>query len=255
MQERNVYEQSFPIYSYMVDTNQYLTLPNLMCFMQEVAWAHSNNNNVGWHFLQTKNMFWALVKLHIEIERMPRWNETLRLRTWGRPMEIITYPREFEAFDEDNKRIITATSSWVILNKEEFKPQKIDIARNSNMLRDEMVLEKRIAKIPRIELDENKLFHPVLYSDVDMNKHVNNTRYIAWILDEYGYEFHQKNQITSCNIHFISQAYYKTQYAIQRQQSDAMTFISSIFTSKEALEICRVQMKWKHINVLDYDTK
>ncbi len=255
MQARNTYEQIFPIYSYMVDVNQYLTLPNLMSFMQEVAWAHSNNNDVGWHFLQSKNMFWALVRLYIEIERMPCWNESLRLKTWGRPMELISYPREFVGFDANNNCILKATSSWVILDKDDFKPQKIDIERTPAILHDEIVLQKRISKIPHLELYEPKNYHSVLFSDIDMNKHVNNTRYLNWILDEYGFEFLQTHRIVSCNIHFMSQAQADTSYAIQREEKENLRFISSIFRSTPKQELCRVQIKWKDISSLLHCTK
>ena len=96
MEKRNIYEQTFKVYSYFVDDNRKLILSNLMYFMQEAAWAHANNNQFGWHFLQTKNMFWALVKLHIHIERMPEWNESIHLKTYLKvalmKQPILIYP-------------------------------------------------------------------------------------------------------------------------------------------------------------------
>jgi len=245
MERDNTYEQEFKVFSYFVDDKRRLTLPNLMYFMQEVAWAHSNNNQIGWHFLQTKNMFWALVKLYIKIERMPQWNETIRIKTWGRPSELIVYPREFEVFDEQNQCIIKATSAWVILDKEHFRPQQIHLENEKFIVFDHCVLERRIPKIPSIQIPLNPLFSSVLHSDIDMNNHVNNTRYASWIMDNYGHVFHQKHILKTCNIHFLSQTNYGDQIAIQKEEVSEKIFISSVFTQNNRNEVCRMVMEWQ----------
>lgn len=245
MEQNNTYEQAFKIYSYFVDDNRNLTLPNLMYFMQEVAWAHSNNNEIGWHFLQTKNMFWALVKLYIQFDRMPRWNETIRIKTWGRPSELIVYPREFEIFDEQNQCIIKATSAWVILDKDHFKPQLIKLENEKNIIYDCCVLERKIPKIQPIPFNPNSSFSPVLHSDIDMNKHVNNTRYALWILDEYGHKFHETHKLKSCKIHFVSQTKYGEQYTVQKTEITKNVYISSIFTKNNTNEVCRIALEWE----------
>ncbi|MBP7102935.1 MAG: hypothetical protein KBA86_06755 [Bacteroidales bacterium] len=248
MNTENIYEQTFTIYSNFVDDNRYLTMPNLMYFMQEVAWAHSNNNDIGWHFLQTKNMFWALVKLYIHIERMPQWNEPIRIRTWGRPSEWVVYPREFEVFDKEDKRIIAATSAWVILDKEHFKPQMIQLENEKGILFDKCVFDGKIPKITKQSFEGETEYFPVLHSDIDMNKHVNNTRYMAWVLDEYGHDFHQHYRIKTCNIHFMKQTKFGEYYGLQRNEITPNTFVSSIFTRNQSTELCRIELEWKKNN-------
>lgn len=248
MERDNTYEQEFKVFSYFVDDKRRLTLPNLMYFMQEVAWAHSNNNQIGWHFLQTKNMFWALVKLYIKIERMPQWNETIRIRTWGRPSEWVVYPREFEIFDKNDKRIIAATSAWVILDKEHVKPQMIQLDNEKRIVLDQCVLDSKIPKITKQDYTGKSEYFPVLHSDIDMNKHVNNTRYMAWVLDEYGHDFHQTHKLISCNIHFMKQTKFGEYYGIQRNEIAPNTFVSSIFTRDESTELCRIELEWKKNN-------
>ncbi len=245
MKKKNIYEQSFQIYSYFVDDNRKLALFNLMYFMQEVAWAHSNNNQFGWHFLQKKNMFWALVKLYIHIERMPEWNEQISIKTWGKTSELIVYPRDFEVFDEKGERIIIATSAWVILDKENFKTQRVIPENNKDIILDEHVIQGKIPKIPKIDIHFSNDYHKVLHSDIDMNKHVNNTRYLMWILDEYGHEFHQQHTLKTCNIHFISQTKYGDKYYIERKQVANYSYISSVFSLQENIEVTRVALDWK----------
>ncbi|NLJ83224.1 MAG: hypothetical protein GX330_08890 [Bacteroidales bacterium] len=246
--ENNIYEQEFKIYTYLIDDNCKLTLPNLMYLLQEVAWAHTNKNQTGWRFLQIKNMFWVIVKLYIQIDRMPEWNETIRIRTWGRPSELIIYPREFEVYDSENNRIIAATSAWVILDKEEFKIQQVNLQKDRNVMYDHHVLSKKIPKIPAVEYPIAPSFFSVAYSDMDLNKHVNNTRYVLWAIDEYPYEFHKNHRLKTCNIQFISQAKHLDRITIQKKEISKNIFVSSVFTEDNQNEACRLMLEWEENN-------
>lgn len=245
MEQEYIYEQEFKISSYFIDDNRELTLPNLMCLLQEVAGSHTNRNQTGWYFLHTQNMFWAIVKLYVQIDRMPEWNEVIRIRTWGRPFELIVYPREFEVYDAQGNRIIAASSVWVILDKEEFKIQQVNLQKGKNIVYDHYVLSKKIPKIPPVGYPTTPSFFPVAYSDIDMNKHVNNTRYMLWAMNEYPYEFHQNHKLKTCNIQFISQAKYLDRITIQKKELSENIFVSSVFTEDNQNEACRIMLEWE----------
>ena len=53
---------------------------------------------------------------------------------------------------------------------------------------------------------ENELKHvmtrQVLYSDIDLNQHMNNARYIDWALDVLDLELHRNHFISEVTIHY-----------------------------------------------------
>lgn len=241
----NIYEQKFHIYSYLVDSDLSLTLPHLMCLLQEVAWAHSNKVNVGWDFLQSQNMFWALTKFYLKIHRFPKWEETISIRTWAKAVQLIIHPRDFEVLDEQGNVLIAATSEWVILDKTDFRPQRNVFDNESKMIEQREAVEGRIPKIPKVHLAENVTFQPVVYSDIDMNQHVNNTRYLMWAINHYPVDFLSTHEVSECCIHFIAQAKIGMLYGIQPQEIDHNQWVSSIVSSQELLELCRIQLNWR----------
>lgn len=240
------YEQNFSIYSYLVDIKLDLTLSNLMCFFQEVAWAHSNREDAGWKFLQSKEMFWALIKFYLKIHRMPQWEEKIKVRTWAKATKQIIYPRDFEVVDESGNLLVAATSDWVILDKKNFRPQKNILQEEEKMILDRFAIQENIPKIPKINFSEEEGgCKSVLYSDIDMNQHVNNTRYLMWAIDDYDPDFIQTHSMTTCCIHYLSQTKLGTQYAIKREEIAHNQFVTTIFTKNDGRELCRIQMNWK----------
>ncbi|MEG1556302.1 MAG: thioesterase [Bacteroidales bacterium] len=242
------FEKKIKIPSYLVDNQLNLTPTSLLSLMQEVAGEHSNLYNIGWYFLSQYHMFWALIKLHIKIERMPIWNEEILCTTWEKTHDFIIQPRDYEIFDSEGKLLIAATSSWVILDQEHGKPQKIDHFRN--IMREQQDIHAIVEKAPKInkiDLPEKErcVFKPVLHSDLDMNDHVNNTKYAQWLVDDMGHLFSQTHLLKELFINYIAQAKCGEYYAIQTEEKAPNNFISSIITQEESREICRLQTIWE----------
>lgn len=242
-----IYEQKFYVFSYLVDDKRCLTLSNLMCFLQEAAGTHSDNADVGWSFLQSENMFWAVTKFYLKINRLPEWKEEILIKTWAKPVELIIHPRDFEVFDKDGNSIIKVSSEWVILDKKHFRPQKHVFEGEAKIMSTNNVIDEKIPKVQKLDLNKNSAFKKVLHSDIDMNKHVNNTRYLMWVIDEYDTEFLKNNTVSSCIINFVSQATIETHYAVQKSEIAPNQFVSTIFSEDGFKELCRIQLNWEKL--------
>ncbi|NLJ82215.1 MAG: hypothetical protein GX330_03720, partial [Bacteroidales bacterium] len=122
------------------------------------------------------------------------------------------------------------------------------LQKEKNITYDHHVLSKKIPKIPTVEYPATPSFFPVAYSDIDMNKHVNNTRYVLWAINEYPYEFHQNHKLKTCNIQFISQAKHLDRITIQKKEISENIFVSSVFTENNQNEACRIMLAWEKNN-------
>ncbi|MDR1758099.1 MAG: hypothetical protein LBR51_03965 [Bacteroidales bacterium] len=248
MDNHNIFEQEFPVFSYYVDYNRKLAPHYLLLMMQEVAWAHVEYHHIGWEFLAKANRFWALIRLHVQIDRMPRWNEVVRLRTWGKPADLLLHYRDHEMVDEQGNVIIRSTSAWVILDFKTGRPQKAeDLPTHLYVNNTRHAIEKRAPKIKTITLSEtNPEYKPVLFSDLDVNQHVNNSKYLQFAIDAFDMNFLKTHELKDFNINFTRQAKAGDMYAVQFQEESPFSFISSIY-AKEGGELARVQTSWKPI--------
>lgn len=246
MNDRHIFEQKFKIYSYQVDKETYLTIPSLFCFMQEVAWEHVNFHKAGRDYLHPLHLFWALSRVHVQINRLPKWNEEILVRTWGKKVEFLTHPRDYEFYDSEGNLLIAATSNWIILDTPEYKPREMPALDTSlYTCEDRHAIEKRAPKIKKIDFSQKTHdFHPVLYSDLDMNQHTNNAKYLQWLFDSPDYKSFSIGNIKEIIINYLSQAKEGDEYTIFTEETAPQDKISTFISRDGEKEYCRIEVRW-----------
>ena len=235
------------INSSVIDEHQNLSLFGLMQIIQEAANMHVDMNHIGWQDLQTEHKFWVVVKFHLIIDRMPVWKERVILKTWGTPMKHFLHYRDFEMFDTAGNSIIRINSDWVVLDTNTGKPTLSPLNGEEGVFVDRHTISEPCKKIKPIDISGEHVYKQVVFSDLDYNNHVNNTRYVQWCIDDYGEEFVSQHIIKEGNINFLAQAHNGDEYGIVKKEVRPNDIISSIF-SKEGVELCRIEILWKDKN-------
>jgi acyl-ACP thioesterase len=243
---KNIHIDHYEITSYHVDFKQRLTPVSLLCFLQESAWRHAQSRGFGWHDLALKQEFWILAKVHVFIRRMPEWRETIQLETWGKQPELLTAFRDFELFDANNSTLISATSSWHILDMKEHKPvsmesflDKFPIVPNKHAI--EQKPEK--IRLPNLPALKGTSFR-VTPSDIDMNQHVNNTRYVQWAMDCIPFEFQQKYVLGELGVNFVSEARIDEECYIETYQEKDNLFLQTVIRKEDNRKLALIKSAW-----------
>lgn len=210
-----IWEQKFIVRSYDVDTMWRLRLSSFFHFMQEVAVNHSYDLGVGYHDLEKYSMFWVLSRIKLSIKRMPLWKETINVITWPKGRDKLFALRDFIAVNTSNEELIYATSLWLLINKNNHKPLRIqslpvDLPENEG----KHALKEKLEKIKLFEHTEQVYEREVLVEDLDVNYHVNNARYIDWILDSFDPFFLASNNIKTIQVNYIGEATYKDKITV-----------------------------------------
>jgi len=240
----NLHIDYYDITSYHANFTHRLTPVSLLCFLQESAWRHANSRGFGWSHLAARDEFWVLAKMHIEIQRMPNWTERIRLETWGKMPELLTAFRDFELFDEENQSIIRAASSWHILNRQTHRPITLSHFADDFPIVTRHAIEEKPQKIqiPSANAVESKIY-TVMPSDIDMNQHVNNTRYVQWAMDCIDFDFQKRHALCQISVNFLSEAKIDESYFIETYQ-DGLTFTHLIISENNNRKLAAVNCKY-----------
>ena len=240
----NLYIDYYDVTSYHADFKQQLSPVSLFCFLQESAWHHATSKSFGYEHLAERNEFWILSKVNVLIHRMPNWAEKIRLETWGKEPELLTAFRDFELFDSNNQPIIHATSSWHILNMQTHRPMKLThFADDFPVINRQAIAEKpQKIQLPASNGMKSADF-TVFPSDIDLNQHVNNTKYIQWAMDCIPLEFQKQHHLREINVNFLSESYIGENYFIETYQNE-LNFIHFIISGKENRKLAAVQSSW-----------
>lgn len=203
----NKLSQELIIPCYDTDRACRLKPSSFMDLAQELANVHAQKLGFGYDDLQKTRTVWVLSRMHMHFDRYPQWREDVVLNTWHKGPERLFYLRDFQMTDKDGNILAAATTSWLVLNVDTRR-----ISRDAGILDKgtacmEDAIEHSCEKIlmPKECPQEKVGEHVVAYSDVDMNGHTNNARYIVWAMDAMNYGFIVDNPVRDVKINFNSE--------------------------------------------------
>ena len=165
----------------------------IMQTMQELAGIHSELLGCGRNALLKNNTVWVLNRCEIHIDRYPQMGERVVAETFPTVNRRWFFPRYYFFRDEQGDTLGYAATLWALLdleNRRMLPPG--DVAR---VLPDNSDLPLPMglpATVDTVAGEENISRRVPTYFDLDVNQHVNNTRYADWACDALGIEVMRK---------------------------------------------------------------
>lgn len=189
------------------DTNPFyeLKLTSLLAYFQDTASNHLNSLGIDKSLINDNGLFWIVNRYYVDIKRMPKYYEKIRVVTYpGKDMKWI-FPRYFEVIGEDNEVIIKASSTWLVLDYKQHKIALNPFDKDLLIHVDESIDIPLPGKLD-YTCQELKEIRRVRYSDLDINMHFNNTKYIEFIVDTNRPEFYKNKSLKSFTINYLNEA-------------------------------------------------
>lgn len=206
-----------------VDAHSKLTIPALNGLLQEMAWRHSVVEKVSVHELSAQhNISWVLSRLKIWINRLPNYDETVTVKTYVQGVDKYFYHRDFKVIDADGIEIITANSVWGLMDIVKRRLTSIPewMIAITHILVEENPVEKVSGKILGInEVGIEKHFD-IRWHDIDSNQHVNNTKYVEWLMESVPTDILNNGTLKSIDMIFKNESILGDKITTQSQGID-----------------------------------
>ena len=106
------------------------------------------------------------------------------------------------------------------------------------------LFEANLAKLPSLENHVEYEPSEVLFTETDMNRHMNNVSYIDRIINSYGYNFLLGHQIKNFEINFLKEALPGDFLLVKQQQLKQLHFLNNIVRKSDSAEMVRTQIEW-----------
>ena len=193
----NKLSQNFVIPCYDTDFSCLLKPASFMDLAQELANVHAQVLGFGYDDLMRTRTAWVLSRMHIHFGTHPRWRQNVTLSTWHKGLDRLFYLRDFQMTDNAGNVLVSATTSWLVIDIDTRR-----LCRNAEILDAgtacmENAIDRPCGKVqvPAGVTETKAGEHKVSYSDVDMNGHTNNARYLVWAMDVLDYGFAVTNPV------------------------------------------------------------
>ncbi|MBN1996178.1 hypothetical protein JW935_01415 [candidate division KSB1 bacterium] len=241
---KQVWSDSYKIHSYEADTKGQAT-PSILCkYMQESAWNHAENLELGYSHLIKENLVWVMARKKFTIFKYPKWGETITVNTWPSGREKLLFYRDFRLLDEQGSEIGIASTVWFIIDINSRRPKRMNRDVGFDVWNMEQVYDTRPQKILPVEFSQPGKPVTVSYFDLDVNDHVNNIRYIDWIIDGYDHEFLQQQSLHSMEINFLSETVHSQRLEVLKTSCNGSDYFK-ITRKDDNTDVFLAKAQWK----------
>lgn len=223
---------NYHIKSFDVDMAKKLKISKLFHLFQEVAYQHASILNFGYQDLKEKNLFWVLARVNVKFHNFPVWNDDIKIKTWHKGGQRLFAYRDFQIFKKSGERLIDATSSWLIVDVRAKRPVRIkNYLDNASAQKEKNALDKELNRINIPDKIKKVGTGSISYSDIDLNNHVNNAKYIEWMMDHIDIDILLNRSITNLSVNFLKETKFNDKLSIYQTRSK--NIIYSLFKKNE----------------------
>ena len=178
----NLRSETFKLRTAHCDVFRKLRLSELFTRFQEIAIADTEEHGMGRDKTLDRGLLWVVTGYRVDINRLPEYDETVTLETWAGKTMHIFFPRYFRMKDAAGNVILQASSFWVLIDA---ATRKVIFPEEAGVFMNEVKVENcpPIPRPPRIGETPEEMPFTVTYSVLDLNGHMNNTRYFDVVQD------------------------------------------------------------------------
>lgn len=240
----SVCKEKHVVYSYEVDVRAQAKPHVIFSYLLNSAWKHTMASEFSYEKLSSRGQLWALARILMIFKRFPQWNDQIVVETWGKDIDRLFALRDFIIHSAEGEKLVVATSSWLILNKYTYRPQKLDKLKADFPFQfGRHELDVKLEKIQPPVQEQERCRYVVNYTDIDVNKHVIASKYMQWILDSYPADIFEKKNLKSFELNFITEAKLDDEIAVTSESTEKYD-LCNIRRVADNKELCRAKLEW-----------
>ncbi|MDU5705866.1 MAG: thioesterase [Streptococcus parasanguinis] len=183
------FEYSMKIPFDMSDVNGFIKIPQLILLSLQVSGMQSIELGMSdMYILENYNLVWIITDYNMKIDRLPVFDEKITIETYAMSHNRLFCYRAFNIKDEAGNTIIEMVATFVLMDRDTRKVHPV-MSEITDAFDSEF--SKTMLRGPRFKELEGGVEqeYRVRFYDLDMNGHVNNSKYLDWVFEVMGADF------------------------------------------------------------------
>ena len=203
------HKEWFTIYTFQEDEKGMSRVQALCEYMQEAAGNHAAKLGLSIEKLHSEGVAWVLARMRIVPVSLPAVHARIEVETWPVGVEGLQYRRDYVVRDEWGSIIVRAVSNWVVVSLDTRKVGRVPafIAEFSLDNTTTAMEDDGRRRLPEADKKHAACAFRARLADVDRNHHVNNVRYMEWILESVPESVRQNAALADLEITFRAESY------------------------------------------------
>ena len=181
-------------------------LSNLLKIIQEIGARDIANRGFGKDKIFDQGMRWVISRIATKVNRIPAYDEEIEIVTFPEPPKWFFLPRFTSVLDMKGNVLLECETIWAVIDFKTRKPVLPNAINLDIEYKDEC--EKTLgvdSKIIPLETT-NTLNRKILFTDCDINQHMNNTVYVEWACDLLGGDYLKSKKLVDWRMAYHTEA-------------------------------------------------
>ena len=199
------YQMQMKIPFDMADINGHIKLPDLILLSLQVSGMQSIELGVSDKtVLDQYNLVWIITDYEIDVVRLPRFAEEITIETEAMSYNRLFCYRRFTIYDDGGQELVHMMVTFVLMNRDSRKVHSVEPEIVAPY---QSEFSKKLIRGPKYDSLENPTSkdYRVRFYDLDMNGHVNNSKYLDWIFEVMGADFLTKHIPRKINLRYVKE--------------------------------------------------
>ena len=179
------------------------------------------------------------------MEKYPAWQDEITLNTWSAGTDGMYAYREYILEDGNGNIILKASSAWLILDMDSRKIFRLSDYKTTFPKRIDANACRNPKRIKPVVHSEELNFYPVLFSELDINKHFNSVKYVERVLDDFGIDFLNVHEPAELEVNYLKEAVAGDSIAVTRTQLSENESMNCLVRESDGVDLCVMRMVWR----------
>ncbi len=215
---------------------------SVLDLFQDAAGQHAEEIGVGFDDMLAQEYLWVLTRIKFEVISAPSRYQTVIVKTWPLEPNRLNYRREYCMEDTDGNKLIIGSSEWVVIHSTERKLLSVpDLYKFDGDYHDEVMFEGRLGKVRDFETECSPRIINAGFSELDVNDHVNNTKYANYVLDAINPA--QNEILKTFQIDYRKEVMQGTELNIYHKREDDVISAKGQNNDGDIMFVCKIELK------------
>ena len=200
-----IFRKQYTIMDNCTDRYGRLKPSQILFFAQDAATSQCDIIGMDWPSMAARGLFWVISRTNVQIHRLPKKGETITVETWPMTNTRVAYPRATTMYDENGEVLLKSISLWVLMDIEKrtmVLPSRSGLDFVGQDRGGELAIPAGLVPCGA----DSAQFRTVSYTDLDVNGHLNNARYMDWVDDLTDSAFHKDHTPREFTVCYLSEA-------------------------------------------------
>jgi acyl-ACP thioesterase len=246
----SIFQTKNHVHYYEINNHRQATPVTVLNYFEEAAVRQSEECGCGVGKLIGRGLIWVLTNWSMQMVRYPGWMEEVLAETRVCRFERFYAFRQFYIRDKNNNLLGSADTQWIFYDLNRNRPVRVPPEIIEAFGVDPGLTA--VCNFPVIGTAasyEHRMEFGVRISDIDMNRHVNNTRYVEWMLEAVPIHVHREYFPAAIEIAYKKETMYGAQVVSEINQKshnyECMEFLHKITDKATGAELARAATLWK----------